>query len=146
MTKSIRFRTDCNYILRVDDMVALRRSSYLKLDKKIEIIYHLFQGKKISPLIDDLDNRAIVELQRFMWEKTVEFGIKSRGKNFHRKEVTRKMTPTHTYQSQQGCTEHPYYCKGTDCINFNPDCARKKIKEHIDVMAESIWEYVTQDA
>lgn len=121
------------------------RSSYLDLSKKTDILYHLFHGNKISPIIDELENRAVVELQKFMWEKTVEFGIKSRGKNFNRKEVTRKMTPTSTYQKQQGCSEYQYYCKGTHCINSNPKCARKKIKEHVDVMAESIWEYISKD-
>ena len=121
------------------------RSSYLKLSKKVEILYHLFQGNKISPLIDELENRAIVELQKFIWEKTVEFGIKGRGKNFNRKEITRKMTPTATYQRQKRCSEPLYYCKGTHCINSNPNSARKKIKEHVDVMAESIWEYISKD-
>lgn len=121
------------------------RSGYLNIHKKLEIIYHLFHGNKVSSLIDDLDNRAVVEFQKFMWEKTVEFGIKSRGKHFSRKEITRKMTPTPIYQKKHKCSEHPYYCKGTHCIFTNPNCAREKIKEHVDVMAESIWEYVTKD-
>ena len=122
------------------------RSSYLKLSEKIEILYHLFHGNAINPLIDELENRASVELQQFMWEKTVEFGIKSRGKNFSRGEITRKMTPTANYQKQQGCSEPQYNCKGTHCINSNPQCARKKIKEHIAIMAESIWDYISKYA
>lgn len=121
------------------------RSGFLKLSKKVEILFHLFHGNKISPLIDELENRAVVDLQKFVWEKTVEFGIKSRGKNFSRKDITRKMITTPLYQQLQKCSEHPYYCKGTHCISSNPNCARKKIKEHVDVMAESIWEFITKD-
>lgn len=121
-----------------------RRSGFLKTHKKVEILFHLFHGNKLNDLIDSLDNRAVVELQKFMWEKVVEFGIKTRGKNFNRKEVTRKMTPTPVYQKKHSCSKHPYYCKGTHCIKVNPKCAREKITEHVNVMADSIWEYINK--
>jgi len=117
-------------------------SAGLKLSDRVKILYHLFHNEKISKLIDDLDNRDVVSFQKYVWEKTVEFGIVSRGKNFDRKEVTRNMTPTPNYQRQQGCSERPYYCKGTHCIHSNPNCARKKIKEHVDVMSNAIKEYI----
>jgi hypothetical protein len=122
-------------------MVVETRSD-LKLSDRLDILYHLFRGEKISPLLDELDNHGVSRLQKFLWEKTVEFGIVCRGKNFDRKEVTRKMTPTPVFQSQQRCTQSIYNCKGTLCIHSNPKCARKKIKEHIDVMAETIREYI----
>ncbi len=114
----------------------------LKLSDRLDILYHLFRGEKISPLIDNLDNHAVSGFQKFMWEKTVEFGIVCRGKNFHRKEVTRKMTPTPIFQQKQRCSERAYNCKGTQCLHINPNCARKKIKEHVDVMADLIREYI----
>lgn len=114
----------------------------LKLGDRVKILYHLFHNQKISELIDDLDNRDVVAFQKYVWEKTVEFGIITRGKNFDRKEVTRKMTPTPNYQRQQGCSERTYYCKGTHCIHSNPNCARKKIKEHVEVMSSAIQEYI----
>lgn len=116
--------------------------SGLKLGDRVKILYNLFRNEKLSNLIDDLDNRDVVAFQKYIWEKTVEFGIISRGKNFDRKEVTRKMTPTPNFQRQQGCSERTYYCKGTHCIHSNPNCARKKIKEHVDVMSNAIQEYI----
>jgi hypothetical protein len=114
----------------------------LKLSDRLDILYHVFRGEKISPLIDKLDNLAVTGFQKFVWEKTVEFGIVCRGKNFDRKEVTRNMTPTPIFQRQQRCSKRVYNCKGTQCLHTNPDCARKKIKEHVDVMAASIREYI----
>jgi len=114
----------------------------LKLSDRVDILYHLFKNQKVSALIDNLDNRSVSGFQKFLWEKTVEFGIVCRGKNFDRKDVTRKMTPTPVFQLQQRCTQSVYNCKGTQCIYSNPECARKKIKEHVDVMAESIREYI----
>jgi len=122
--------------------MAVKSRLDLKLSDRVDIVYHLFRDEKISFLIDKLDNRAVSGFQKFLWEKTVEFGIVCRGKNFDRKEVTRKMTPTPVFQLQQRCTQSVYNCKGTHCLHINPKCARKKIKEHIDVMAESIRGYI----
>ncbi|HEX9971577.1 MAG TPA: hypothetical protein VGD14_05865 [bacterium] len=112
-----------------------------RLSDRLDVFFQIFRGNKVSPIIDKLDNHAVSALQNFMWEKTVEFGIICRSKKFDRKEITRKMTPTANYQRQQGCNERAYYCKGTYCIQINPNCARKKIKEHVDIMAETMQEY-----
>ena len=114
----------------------------LRPTEKVDILYKLFKGENISELIDKLDNSAVVGMQYFLWETAAEFGIICRGKNFSRKEITRKMTPTAKYQQQQGCSERTYFCKGTHCIHTNPDCARKKIKEHVNVLAEAIHQYI----
>ena len=112
-----------------------------RLSDRLDVFFQVFHGKKVSPIIEKLDNYSVSELQKFMWEKTVEFGLICRGKKFDRKEITRKMTPTPNYQQKQGCHERTYYCKGTYCIQINPICARKKIMEHVDVMAEVMQEY-----
>ena len=114
----------------------------LRPAEKVAILFRLFNGKKISDLIDKLNDCAVIGMQIFLWETAAEFGVICYGKNFSRKKITCKMTPTPKYQQQQGCTEQTYYCKGTHCIQSNPDCARKKIKEHINVMAEAILEYI----
>ena len=114
----------------------------LKISDRVDVLYQLFKNQKMSALIDNLDNRSVSEFQKFLWEKTVEFGIVCRGKNFDRKDVTRNMTPTPVFQLQQQCTQGVYNCKGTQCIYSNPKCARKKIKEHVDIMADTIREYI----
>jgi len=114
----------------------------LKTGKKLEIVYFLFTGKPLGSLMDALSTREVIESQRFVWDRTVEMGIKVRGNQFDRKEITRKMTSTPKYQSQQNCTERVYYCKGTHCIHSNPDCARNKIKQQLDVMGEVFQGYI----
>ena len=115
----------------------------LRPGEKLEVLYRLFNAEKIEELVEKLDNRGVIGLQKFMWDITTEFGIIARKKNFSRKELTRKMTPTPQYQKAQGCTERTYYCKATQCIHANSKCARQKIKEHVKVMAEAIREYIT---
>jgi hypothetical protein len=125
-------------------MKSLKNGS-LQLSSKVELMYLLFHGEKVSSMIDQLTNDEIIDLQRFVWEKTVEFGLLSRGKHFSRKEITRKMTPTPIFQKQQGCKQPAFHCKGTECIQTETECGRKKIKEHVDVMSESIWDYINNE-
>ncbi|NOZ60923.1 MAG: hypothetical protein GXO74_04510 [Calditrichaeota bacterium] len=114
----------------------------LRPGEKLDILYCLFRGDNIEQLIDKLDNDSVVALQKFVWETTAEFGIIARRKNFSRREITRKMTPTPQYQKSRGCNQHTYQCKATECIRYNPECAREKIKEHVKVMAETLQEYI----
>jgi len=114
----------------------------LKPAEKVDILCKLLKGEKVGDLVDKYDNRGVIGMQNFLWETTAEFGIICRGKNFSRKEITRKMTPTSKYQEKQGCKERTYNCKGTQCILSNPECARKKIKEQVEVFAESVQEYI----
>ena len=114
----------------------------LKPTEKLDILYQLFNEQNLSDFVDKLGNNAVVGMQNFMWETAAEFGIICRGKNFTRNDITRKMTQSVKYQQQQGCTEPLFNCKGTECLDLNPACARKKIKEQINIMADSIREYI----
>ena len=114
----------------------------LKISTKIEVLQRLFSRGEVESLLDKLQVDEVVELQRFMWEKTVEFGIKAKGKDFSRMDVTRRILPTPEYQQMKGCKEPIFVCKGTQCIHSNPVCAIEKIKGHIKVMSAAICEYV----
>ncbi len=114
----------------------------LRPGEKLDILCSLFRGENIEELIDKMDNSSVVALQKFVWETTAEFGIIARRKNFSRREITKKMTPTPQYQKSRGCNQHTYQCKATECIHYNPECAREKIKEHVKVMAETLQNYI----
>jgi len=116
--------------------------SSLKPAEKVDILCKILKGEKVDHFVDKFDTRGVIGLQHFLWETAAEFGVICRGRNFSRKEITRKMTPTNKYQQKQDCTERAYYCKGTQCIISNPECARKKIKEQINIITESVQEYI----
>ena len=113
----------------------------LKISTKVEILQRLFTHGDVESIIDKLDVHEVVESQRFIWEKTVEFGIKAKGKDFSRTDVTQKMVTSSEYQQLKGCKEPSFVCKGTQCIHSNPVCAIEKIRNHIMVMSEAIREF-----
>lgn len=114
----------------------------LSLAQKVEAIYRLLKGISFDDLIDSYKNEDAVALQKFVWDKTVEIGLRMRGKDFSRKEITGRMIPTPVYQRQQGCSERIYYCKATLCILSNPKCARKKLKGQFRILQDSVQEWI----
>jgi len=114
----------------------------LSLSQKANLMVHLLKGWSVDDLIDTYSDAEVVALQKFVWDKTVEMGLRLRGNEFDRHEITEHMIPTPIYQRQQGCSERVYYCKGVLCINSNPNCARTKIKGHVQAMIEVVQEWL----
>lgn len=108
---------------------------------KLEIFHCIIEGKSVTPLLADLNVDEVMALQNFLWEKTVEIGLKVKGKYFAREEVTSKMVGITEYQREQGCVEPESTCKGYDCIQLNSDCALRKMKGQIEIMASAIHKY-----
>jgi hypothetical protein len=121
------------------------QKSNLKTSTKFKTIHAIVNDDKISPIIDELEVPAIIDFHDFVWDLAVEFGIKVRGKKFSRKEITRHMSTTSAYQKRMGCPEKVYYCKGTHCIHTHPDCAKNKIKDHVDIMAQVIRGFIQSE-
>ncbi|MCR4439839.1 MAG: hypothetical protein QHJ34_10765 [bacterium] len=109
---------------------------------KLLTLHLLFNGRALSPLVDQLDDHQVVALQRFVWDTTVEFGIKAKGKAFSHQDITRRMVPSAVYQKEQGCTEPSFACKASHCIRQHRECARRKLKGQLDVIAALVKEYL----
>ncbi len=109
---------------------------------KLLAVYLILNQKPVDRIIDDLNVPEIIDFQNFIWDLSVQFGIKVKGKNFSRKEITRKMVSSAAYQQRMNCTEDVYFCKGTYCIHAHPECATQKIKEHVETMAEVIRGFI----
>lgn len=112
--------------------------------QKVEAIYRLLKSIPLDDLVDSYSNQDVVALQKFIWDKTVEIGLRMKGKEFSRKDITSRMMPTPVYQRQQGCSERVYFCKATLCILSNPKCARKKLKGQFQAMQEVVQEWIRQ--
>ncbi len=109
---------------------------------KLLAVYLILNQKPIGRLIDGLNVPEIIDFQNFIWELSVQFGIKVKGKSFSRREITHSMISSAAYQQRMNCAEDVYFCKGTYCIHAHPECATQKIKEHVETMAEVIRGFI----
>jgi hypothetical protein len=118
----------------------------LRLSQKLELLVTLFNRSPIRPVLDTLTTPQLVEAHSFLWDKMVEFHVRTQPREFRREEVTKKMIPSAKYQRMQGCDLRIDYCKGVECIWSNPVCAGTKVKNNMEVMAEQILKYFEEDS
>lgn len=121
------------------------KNKILPLSSRTEALIFLIMNKPFDEFMDRLNNNEIVALQNFVWDKTVEIGLRLKGKAFSRKDITKRIVSTPVYQRTHKCSERVYYCKGVMCIHSNSSCARNKISEHLLAMQNSIQQWLEEN-
>ncbi len=117
-------------------------SDELTFSQRLEIVVSIFNYQPLRPLLDKLSTPQLVQAHNFLWDKMVEFHVKTQPQEFHRNDVTRKMISSAKYQRQQNCDLRLDYCKGVECVWSNPICAGNKVKMNMEVMAEHIRSFL----
>jgi hypothetical protein len=113
-------------------------SEELTFSQRLEIVVSVLNRQPLEPVLDKLTTAQLVQAHNFLWDRMVEFHVKTQQREFRREEVTRQMISSAKYQHQQNCDLRLDYCKGVECIWSNPICAGKKVKLNMEVMAEHI--------
>lgn len=121
-------------------------SEELTFSQRLEILIELLQRRPIRGVLEKLSTPQLVQAHNFLWNRMVEFHLRTQTSEFRREEVTRKMVPSAKYQRMQNCDLRIDYCKGIECIWSNPVCAGNKVKNNMEVMAEQIGEYLFQSS
>ncbi|NIR50788.1 hypothetical protein GWO43_19425 [candidate division KSB1 bacterium] len=122
------------------------KKEHLRLSQKLDLMAALFNGDSIRPILEGFTTEQLVEAHGFLWDKLVELHYLTQKREFVREEVTRNMVSSATYQHQQGCDLRLDYCKGVECIWSNPICAGNKVKNNMEVMAETITRYLNSNS
>src|SRR5574341_2594580 len=117
-------------------------SDELTFSQRLEIVVSIFNCQPLRPLLDKLSTPQLVQAHNFLWDKMVEFHVKTQPQEFQRNDVTRKMISSAKYQRQQNCDLRLDYCKGVECVWSNPICAGNKVKMNMEVMAEHIRSFL----
>jgi hypothetical protein len=107
---------------------------------KLEFLRKLFFGLTMETTLSALTPEQMMEAHRFFWEKAVEFGIRSKGKDFKREEITARFTPISHFQKKMNCQNALQKCKGTDCFYTNAECAMLRSRQQIQAMCEAIFD------
>ncbi|MCA9730853.1 MAG: hypothetical protein H6696_10205 [Deferribacteres bacterium] len=121
-----------------------QRRKALNFGQKLEIIVRLINRQSLLPFFDTLDSSELVDAHNFLWDTMLTIHSRTQSHEFRRDEVTKKMISSAQYQKMQGCDLRIDYCKGVECIWSNPECAGKKIKANLDIIAQQIMKYFNQ--
>ena len=114
----------------------------LTLSLKLDILYRLLMGYKLSPLMDALTPEEMIKALQFIWEKTLEIGLHIKGSQFSRSNILDHAKVLDRFQKQKHCQESLQKCKGIDCFSEHPECAREKAKFESDALVGALQKTV----
>ena len=108
----------------------------------LDALYHLYHGTSPSRMMENLSIEQALALEHFVWEKTLEFGIRSKGKNFSQAELLGQLR---TAALQHSDTTFDSLFKGWQNTVFQidePAIIKARIKERIDIMAHVAMTFI----
>ncbi len=114
----------------------------LSISLKLDIIRALLTGTAMEPIIENLRANDILSVHRFVWEKTLEFGIKTRGRHFPQEELQSRLRSISQAQISRGCPADLKNCQLYDCYQQQPECMRAMALQQIEAMCSAVQDYL----
>lgn len=102
---------------------------------KQKIRKNIFHWKSVEPIVWTLSAEQLVELEVFLWKEAMEHAGNTLEQKLAREYITARMEPTSNYHRRQMCGEPLSACRANYCIHSNPNCASRKLLEHIKAIA-----------
>jgi hypothetical protein len=118
------------------------RTAVLPVAIKLDLLCSMLAGKSMDALLAPLSEAQLLEAHRFIWEKTVEFGIKIRGKKFPLDELQAALRALAEVQISRDCPAQVKQCRLTECASRHPQCMRRVATEQILGMSQAIHDYL----
>lgn len=102
---------------------------------KQKIRKNILDWKSVEPMVLALSAEQLVELEIFLWKEAMDHAGSTLEQKLTREYVTSRMEPTANYHRRQMCGEPLDACRANYCIQSNPNCASRKLVEHIKAIA-----------
>ncbi|HNR67173.1 MAG TPA: hypothetical protein PKN04_01120 [bacterium] len=109
---------------------------------KFQILCRMLKGKRLSVLMEQLDDEQCLALQSFVWEKTLEFGIRAKGRRFSQEELLGQLKAAEARKSD---IVYGFVFKGLSRFslqNDSPALIRAKMQEQVDLMCRVANQFI----
>jgi hypothetical protein len=110
---------------------------------KLELLRRIFIDQSPRDILQQLGAEEIVSSFRFIWEKTIEFGIHARGITFSQDELI-SHCQSNAEPLPEACRSKPHPCYSLECILHQRDCAIPRISDQIDRLCETARVFLQQ--
>lgn len=107
----------------------------LSRELKQKIRKNIFDWKTVEPIVRTLSAEQLVELEVFLWKEAMDHAGNALEQKLTREYITARMEPTPNYHRRQMCGEPLSACRANYCVYSNPNCASRKLLEHIKAIA-----------
>ncbi len=114
----------------------------LPYSTKLDLLRALFSGKGLQEPLALLSPLGLLEAHRFVWEKTVEFGIKMRGRKFPQEELQAELRTRADLRAAETCPAQLKQCRLQECAERHPACMREVAIDQILTMSAAVGDYL----
>jgi hypothetical protein len=114
----------------------------LLFSAKLDLLRALLIGANFKSMLDSLSEQELLNAHRFVWEKTVEIGIKMRGRQFPQEELQAALRALAELVTAKDCPADAKQCNLRDCAERHPRCMREVATAQIVAMGAAAKEYL----
>ncbi len=114
----------------------------LSVITKLDFLRALLMGANMERLIEQLSDQELLSVHRFVWEKTVEFGIKMRGRQFPQEELQTALRALAEVRTDRNCPAEVKQCHLRECAERHPQCMREVAADQIVAMGAAAKDYL----
>ncbi len=114
----------------------------LSISLKMELLRALLTGTALTPVLEPLPPTDLLLVHRFVWEKTLEFGIKMQGRHFPQDEIQARLRSLSQAQFSRGCPAKLKNCQLQECYMQQPGCMRAMALQQIEAMGSAVQEFL----
>jgi hypothetical protein len=118
----------------------INKCTKLRESLKLELLFRLFQKKELGSFLQRLDDDELLEARRFVWEKTIEFGIRLQGREFSHEKILRQLKAC-TGEIQQKCADRSLECGSYECLRSKSACAMANARCQVLLLARILGEF-----
>jgi len=109
---------------------------------KLRLLGLLLNRRPLKAFAGGLSDADLAAAHRFIWEKTLEFGIKTKGKSFPQDTVNDRLQDIAKARHNHGCAADLKHCSPEECAGPHSQCARAVLLEQIDAMEQMTREFL----
>ncbi|HOT95952.1 MAG TPA: hypothetical protein PLG50_13045 [bacterium] len=107
----------------------------LRINRKLDLVRALLSGDGLQELLGLLSPLELLEAYRFVQEKTIEFGVRVRGKKFAQEEMLAELRALGEAHAARTCPDQNRQCRLEQCLEGHPQCLREAAVTQILAMA-----------
>ncbi|HNW59756.1 MAG TPA: hypothetical protein PKI62_08790 [bacterium] len=109
---------------------------------RLDLLRALLTGEGLEALLEPLAPPELLAAHRFVREKTVEFGIRIRGKKWAQDELEAELRALGEAHAAATCPAQERQCHLDLCLEGQPQCMRKAAMAQILAMAAACKAYL----
>lgn len=116
----------------------------LKLSLYVRVLTGMLKGEAIGHWVEGLDPVQALKLQRFVYEKTLEFGIRSRGQTFSQEELLGRLKSASIHKSDITYDLISGQWTKLNGRGNSPAVIKARIGEQLDLLSRVAYQFITE--